>query len=585
MLEIGTGRADITAFYKGVGMMGYGMAHQKVEAIETPLSCRAFVFSDSKSGKKVAFVNAEICFITIAIKRAVINNLKKDCPEGAFDYDNVMLTAQHTHSGPGGYSHYALFNFSIPGFVPEVFNTIVKGITDSIIEAENNLKPGKLKLGSGTFSPEIKVAFNRSMPAYNSNPDVEKLEDDDWHLALDREMDVLQINSEKDEPLGMINWFGVHTTTVGSDLRKICYENKGYASAFFEEELSEKNKDFLAVFAQAPCGDVMPNFIWEVKRNKMRGNFPDDYESAKYNGKLQFEKAKDIYQGLDEIEYLNDTTIDYGLMYVDFSNVEIDETFIPESKKSEKNKPRTSPACMGVSFFKGTVDGRGISDSLANFATTLCRTRKSVEQFKSLFRAKEDFKKMNHKYEAQGIKDILMETGERRVLGKRNINKLGLLSILDKSMETMKKQYSNGSLDNNAWTPQVLPLQFFILGNIAIIGIPAEVSVVSGRRFKKTIEEILIKRGVSKVIIAPFANCYSGYITTYEEYQHQLYEGGHTVFGEWTQAAYSTKLKYMANEMLKSEPERDFDLETQPEDFSEIDIANRSFHLNGNKKL
>ena len=585
MLEIGTGSADITAFYKEVGMMGYGMAHQKVEAIETPLYCRAFIFNDTISGKKFAFVNAEICFITIAIKKAVISSLKQEVPNAAYDYDNVMLTAQHTHSGPGGYSHYALFNFSIPGFVPEVFNTIVKGISDSIIEAENNLKPGKLKLGSGIFDPKINVAFNRSMPAYNSNPDVEKLKDKDWHLAVDREMDVLQINAENDEPIGMINWFGVHTTTVGSDLRKICYENKGYASAFFEEELSVKNKNFLAVFAQAPCGDVMPNFIWEEKRNKMRGNFPDDYKSAKYNGKLQFEKAIEIYQGLSESEHLKDTSIDYGLMYVDFSNVEIDEAFIPESKKSDKNKPRTSPACMGVAFFKGTVDGRGISDSLANFATTLCRTRKYAEQFKSLFSSKEEFKIMNRKYEAQGVKDILMETGERRVLGKRNINKLGLLSMLDKSMETMKKQYSNGSLDNNAWTPQVLPLQFFILGNIAIIGIPAEVSVVSGRRFKKTIEEILIKRGVSKVIIAPYANCYSGYITTYEEYQHQLYEGGHTVFGEWTQAAYSTKIKLMANEMLKREPERDFDTKTQPEDFSENDIANRSFYVNGVKKF
>ena len=39
-----------------------------------------------------------------------------------------MLTATHTHSGPGGYSHYLLYNLSIPGFVAPVHQAIVDGI-------------------------------------------------------------------------------------------------------------------------------------------------------------------------------------------------------------------------------------------------------------------------------------------------------------------------------------------------------------------------------------------------------------------------------------------------------------------------
>jgi neutral ceramidase len=144
-------------------------------------------------------------------------------------------------------------------------------------------------------------------------------------------------------------------------------------------------------------------------------------------------------------------------------------------------------------------------------------------------------------------------------------------------MAVMKQHYRNGGLSNKPWTPQVLPLQFFIVGTLAIVGIPAEVSVVAGRRFKKTIEDVLKERGVKEVILSPYANCYSGYITTYEEYQHQMYEAGHTVFGQWTQAAYSTKLKYMAMEMLKPETERDFDTATQPDIFSAEELGKRSF--------
>ena len=574
MFEAGTAKADITPFAKGVGMMGYGMYHQKVEEIETPLTSRCTVFKDSESGKKFAFVNAEICFITIAIKQAVIKKLP---PGLGFDDHNVMLTAQHTHSGPGGYSHYAFFNMSIPGFVPEVFNKIVDGITESIVKADRARTPAKIYFGKGVFAPEIEVAFNRSLPAYNANPEVKKLKEKDWHLALDREMTLLKINGEDDSRIGMINWFGVHTTTVGNDMKKICYDNKGYASAFFENNFHELNGDFTAVFAQGPCGDVMPNFIMEKKRNKMRGKYKDDFESASYNGRLQYEKAKEIYDTLGMEAQGIRTGIDYGLMYVDFSNVLIDTEFVPDSHPDKDKELRTGPSCMGVAFFKGTVDGKGISDSFANLASSLSKAMKFSELCRANFLPENEKKKIIHKYKTQGKKDILIETCEKKVLGISNINKLAPLTLIDETLGILKKQYSNGSLNNNPWTPQVLPLQVFILGELAIIGIPAEVSVVSGRRFKKTLENILKERGVTEIILSPYANAYSGYITTYEEYQLQRYEAGHTVFGEWTQPAYQTKLKQMALEMLKESGERNFDPAAQPEVFDEEDLKKRSF--------
>ena len=81
------------------------------------------------------------------------------------------------------------------------------------------------------------------------------------------------------------------------------------------------------------------------------------------------------------------------------------------------------------------------------------------------------------------------------------------------------------------------------------------------------------------MILSPYANAYSGYITTFEEYQVQCYEGGHTVFGEWTLAAFQTKFKELANEMLKKEPERNLDTTTKPVEFSEEELKKRSFSM------
>ena len=69
MYHIGVAKTDITAFKLGVGMMGYGMYFNMVKGVDTDLFARAVVIKDSSSGKKVVLVNAEICFITIAIKR------------------------------------------------------------------------------------------------------------------------------------------------------------------------------------------------------------------------------------------------------------------------------------------------------------------------------------------------------------------------------------------------------------------------------------------------------------------------------------------------------------------------------------
>ena len=72
-------------------------------------------------------------------------------------------------------------------------------------------------------------------------------------------------------------------------------------------------------------------------------------------------------------------------------------------------------------------------------------------------------------------------------------------------------------------------------------------------------------------MLSPYANSYAGYITTYEEYRLQLYEGGHTLFGKWTLAAYQMKFKQMAQELLKSPEDRN-KVSLQPEIFNMKDI-------------
>ena len=149
-------------------------------------------------------------------------------------------------------------------------------------------------------------------------------------------------------------------------------------------------------------------------------------------------------------------------------------------------------------------------------------------------------------------------------------------SWVDKGIETFKKQYSNGSL-NKPWTPEVLPLQIFLIGELAIASFPGEITTVAGYRLKETILSILKKRGITKVVLSSYANAYCGYVTTFEEYQCQLYEGGHTVFGEWTLAAFQTKFKELAVQLIKKEEERIIDKSVVPIEFTQEELNKRSY--------
>lgn len=571
MFETGTGTADITEFAKGVGMMGYGMHFNFVEEIETPLSARAFVIRDSGSGKKIVFVNAEIAFITIAIKQEVMKRLQTNHSSFGYTDETVLLTAQHTHSAPGGYSHYPFYNFSIPGFVPAVFEKIVSGIIEAIVQAESTIKPVNLYLNTGVFDPGQEVAFNRSLPAYNTNPEVEKVSEGSTHLAVDREMILLRIDGADGEQVAMLNWFGVHTTSIPNTNRKICYDNKGYAASYFEKYIDDTNgqKRFTAAFAQGVSGDVSPNFIWDSKKKLMRGKYDDSFESARFNGNLQYLKAREIYESaLKEAPLQGE--IDYALSYTDFSAVRPDREF------TGGQEVYTGPACHGIAFFRGTAEGPGMSDALGSVAVLLSRTVKSYELFKSRFASDEKRDRILTKYRIHGKKDIMLEAAEGKILGTSNMNKLPIPSIADKSIATVKQQYKNGAL-STPWIPQVLPLQLVIIGEFAIAGFPGEITTVAGHRLKNTILDVLQKRGVKKVVISSYANAYCGYVTTYEEYQCQLYEGGHTVYGEWTLAAFQTEFKKLALQLLEKPENRQTETGVKPDEFTKEELDKRSY--------
>ena len=156
---IGRGIADVTGPAVGVMLWGFGHPDQTGEGIHIRQRSRAFIMvqADNPSNRLV-FVTADLGSIDHHILLTVVERLQKRFGT-RYTLDNVIITATHTHSGPGGYWQSRTETGLDGGLYPEHFEAIAAGITDSVVKAHNDLQLGTIFINSG---PVINAGVNRS---------------------------------------------------------------------------------------------------------------------------------------------------------------------------------------------------------------------------------------------------------------------------------------------------------------------------------------------------------------------------------------------------------------------------------------
>ncbi|MCT4581336.1 MAG: neutral/alkaline non-lysosomal ceramidase N-terminal domain-containing protein [Flavobacteriales bacterium] len=548
MYRIGFSKVAVLYPRLEVGMMGYGMWENRVKGEETKLYARAMAIESEE--ESLVFVNVEMAFITPGIRREVMKCLDKAQTKLRLKESSLMLTAQHTHSGPGGFSEYAYYSFTTPGFSKEIRDAFVEAIVKAVVEAYNKKELATLSYKEASFGSDVAVAWNRSLKAYNCNS--ENVEEEvDHSQALDRKMYLMQVNSMQGKILGSVNWFGVHATAIGNDNVKVSSDNKGYAADLLEQ----KYPGTVHIFAQGKAGDVSPHFHGvgaAKKREEVKKT--GDHLYARQNGEKQFIQAHKIID--KDAGFRIEGRLDSELSYADYTKIKVDSEFT-----NGVDGKRTSEACFGMPFFKGTpIDGKG-----APFIAMIV-----LKGLNKLWNKKRESLK-----ESQGSKDIVINASTKELLGQGKMDILP--SFIDGAIKEMNRQSRNKALIEHTLVPVVLPVQIWMIGTVVILGVPGEITTVAGRRLEKQMERMLEEVGVQKVILSSYANSYMGYITTQEEYEVQLYEGGHTVFGQWTLAAFQTKFKHLCAELIKPKEEHKINREIKPPIFSEEELSRRAY--------
>lgn len=333
---LGRARADITGEPAGAGMMGYGMAHQRTSGILQRQFSRAFVIVDRATGARMVYVVADIGMFFHNIRAAVLERLS--ARSGALYPDEaVLLTATHTHAGPGGASCYRMYNMTTGGLRPATVASLVDGVVESIERAHDDLAPGRLWLARGELHD---ASVNRSPESFEANPSSDKAF---FPAQIDSATTLLRLEREG-QVVGAIHWFATHGTSLTNRNTLISGDNKGYA-AYDCERTGEPGVVF--AFAQSNAGDMSPN----LRGIPGRGPTDDEYVNCRIIGARQAATARELLTA-DATEL--GAGVDARLSYVDFSRVTVAQEFTGDGRVH-----RTSRGVLGAAFAAGTDEGPG----------------------------------------------------------------------------------------------------------------------------------------------------------------------------------------------------------------------------------
>jgi hypothetical protein len=161
-LMIGTARVDITPPV-GTPLAGYGSRKGRGSTgIHDRLFTRAMALGDGNH--TVILLANDLLAITDDMRTAVYQKISREI---ALNPDSLMISASHTHSGPGALAKRFWESFATGPFEPAVFEEVTRKMARAAVEAYQEMKPARL--GGGNI-PVPDLISNRMMVGGPKDP-------------------------------------------------------------------------------------------------------------------------------------------------------------------------------------------------------------------------------------------------------------------------------------------------------------------------------------------------------------------------------------------------------------------------------
>jgi len=192
---------------------------------------RVRVLALESGGTRVLWLSADLVGVDPALVADLRARLARtDAPPSA-----VILSASHTHSGPGAYADSAFWAFvAADRESPAVRKSILDVMESAAREAWRRREPARVVAGKGTVTG---IATSR------------------LDQPLDPELGVLKVTAVDGRPVALVWNYAIHGTALGHGNFQISGDLMGEASARLERETGVP-----VLFVNGAAGDVSP--IW-----------------------------------------------------------------------------------------------------------------------------------------------------------------------------------------------------------------------------------------------------------------------------------------------------------------------------------
>lgn len=267
----GFGRRDLTP-PPGAGLAGYGPDSRVARGYRQRLKVRAMALRDDR-GELLVFAVADLDYISGPLHRAVVARVKM-CT--GIDADGLLLSATHTHSGPGQYAGSKAideFATTVPGFDAGLLAFLARRISDAVLEAVARMRPARAAWGQAPLWGITRIRAWRAHSAEPHGPPSEYEPDAAIRGTPQGEVDptltVFRVDTatapDRFVPAGAWALFAVHGTGIPAPNDLYDADVHGVAARVFESGIDADNgvtvgleARAVALFANGAEGNTLP---------------------------------------------------------------------------------------------------------------------------------------------------------------------------------------------------------------------------------------------------------------------------------------------------------------------------------------
>ena len=499
-LKAGVGKADITP-QTGYYLGGWTRADRTAQGQHTRLFSRAMVLE--RQGRKFALVQVDL----FMIPGGMVKQIGEILARRGFSERNILISASHTHSGPGGYANFPTLNTAAPSlqtatdplsfarfFQPEKANPLLYSfLTRQISTAIRRADDDRAMATAGWGSSRIMgLTRNRSIEAHLADHGIIKdrgtgKESDDpggYEHTIDPNVNVLRVDKVrrarkgrlKRIPIGAWSTFADHGTVTKSSFQYYNADHHASAMRVFEQRVRNA--------AKVPARQEVLNVYGNSNEGDMSAGLTRDGPAASdYVGRIE---AASMYDAWRRAGRNSSRTPAFSSRWtrVCFCGqvVEEGQTVASESQ-------------VGIPFLTGSEEERG---PLFDITGEELEDRRGPDAGPP-----------------HGVKVSAPGVG--------------------------------------AGVPNAVPLVAFRLGRRMIVSLPAEGTKEMGARIKAAVRSQIAGSGIGDVVLSGLANEFILYLTTPQEYDRQHYEGGNTQFGRQSGNLLKNEIAGLAGRLARNQ--------------------------------